>query len=390
METGNLSAMQSDISSEPSLLQKLHWDYNSTIHLLIIACTALACYLVGWFGLLAYPVLQLVVDVIYYGFGIRVFDPSVTIQRGYQLSLFYNDTPHSQGIDYGFNYYDGDYDKSRKQAQLDKFDHTFHELELQPGMRLIDIGCGCGDWLDYLKRRGIEAVGVNITDDQVRVCRQRGLTVFWTDWKKILIDKEMQNEMYGQFDRITFWDTVEHYVPAQYRSDIERIDAVYRDMFQLARNLLQDEHDKVFISCLHNKPKNLQENSFWSVVRKNWYCYILDKFHSGYYPSAERDDLVRNAQGLFELERREDLTLDYLMTSKLEPTHFGRHRFKWNGSRILYALWTVLSDPFWLQRYIWFSGTTWMNQFDEDDPTKSDMLLWWLTLKAEPGTTKSG
>jgi len=388
METGNLSAMQSSISSEPSLSQKLHWDYNSTIHLLLMASTALACYLVGWFGLLAYPVLQLVIDVIYYGFGTRVFDPSVTIQRGYQISLFFNDTPHSAGLDYGFNYYNGDYNKSRKQAQLDKFDHTYQELELQPGMRLIDIGCGCGDWLDYLKRRDIEVVGVNITDDQVKVCRERGLTVFWSDWKKIPVDEKMQNELYGRFDRVTFWDTVEHYVPAQYRRDIDRIDAIYRSMFQLARNLLKDDQGKVFISCLHNKKKNLKENSFWSVVRKNWYCYILDKFHSGYYPSAERDDLVRNAQGLFELERREDLTLDYFMTSKLEPTHFGQHRFQWNVSRVLYALWTVLSDPFWLQRIVWFSGMTWMNQFDEDDVTQSDMLLWWLTLKTEPGPTK--
>ena len=160
-----MAAKRSNLSFQPSLLQKLHWDYNSSIHLLFIAGTAWTCYLIGWLGLLTYPALQLFSDVLYYGFGIKIFDPSVTIQRGYQISMFYNDTPHSEGLDYGFNYYNGNYSKSRRQAQIDKFDHAYQELELQSGMRLIDIGCGCGDWLDYLRGRGVEVVGVNITYD---------------------------------------------------------------------------------------------------------------------------------------------------------------------------------------------------------------------------------
>jgi len=379
-----MAARQMHQALQPPLLESLHWDFNSWVHLLFIAVTGGTCWLVGWPGLLAYPALQLFADLLYYGFGIRIFDPTVTIQRGYQVSLFYNDTPHSEGIDYGFNYYNGDYTKSRRQAQIDKFDHAYRALELEPGMRLIDIGCGCGDWLDYLGGRGVEAVGVNITDDQVKVCRARGLTVHWTDWKRILVDEELQEKLYGRFDRVTFWDTVEHYVPAQFRRDVARIDAIYRDMFRLARNLLRDERGKVFISCLHIKRSVSAEGLSWKALRKGWYCYILDKFHSGNYPSARRDDLVRNAAGLFALERREDLTLDYFMTSKLEPTHFGRHRFRWNAARVLYALWTAISDPFWLQRFVWFASAAWMDQFDEDDPSKSDMVLWWLTLRAEP------
>lgn len=100
-------------------------------------------------------------------------------------------------MDYGFNLYDGNYEKDRDQAQKDKFDYAWDKLKLAPGMTLIDFGCGyvfytlqfclwtisnlsssysfsCGDWLDYVKSRGVEAVGINITEGQVEVCKRRG------------------------------------------------------------------------------------------------------------------------------------------------------------------------------------------------------------------------
>lgn len=100
-------------------------------------------------------------------------------------------------MDYGFNLYDGNCKKDRDQAQKDKFDYAWEKLKLAPGMTLIDFGCGyvfyilkfylwatsnfgssfcssCGDWLDYVKSRGVEAVGINITEGQVEVCKRRG------------------------------------------------------------------------------------------------------------------------------------------------------------------------------------------------------------------------
>jgi 2-polyprenyl-3-methyl-5-hydroxy-6-metoxy-1,4-benzoquinol methylase len=60
------------------------------------------------------------------------------------------------------------------------------QLNLEPGMWVIDIGCGCGDWLDYLHSKGMNVVGINITGVQVEVCRSRGLDVVWINWKDIV------------------------------------------------------------------------------------------------------------------------------------------------------------------------------------------------------------
>jgi O-antigen chain-terminating methyltransferase len=43
--------------------------------------------------------------------------------------------------------------------------------------KALDVGCGRGEWLEVLKEEGIEAVGIDLDDDMLEACRQRGLTV---------------------------------------------------------------------------------------------------------------------------------------------------------------------------------------------------------------------
>ena len=76
-----------------------------------------------------------------------------------------------------------------------------------------------------------------------------------------------------------------------------------------------------------------------------------------------------------------DTTLDYYMTSVLEKTHFGRHKFTWTLDRVGYALWHLIADPFWFHRILWFLTENWMFQFDPDDIDNSDVIHWWLVLE---------
>ncbi|KKL57283.1 hypothetical protein LCGC14_2236980, partial [marine sediment metagenome] len=95
------------------------------------------------------------------------------------------------------------------------------------------------------------------------------------------------------------------------------------------------------------------------------------------------DDMIKAncCKDYFELEHRLDTTMDYYMTSVLEPTHFGTHRFKWNVKRIVMAVLFLLTDYCWQQRIIWYSSSIWMWQFDKNNIENSDMVHWWLTFK---------
>ena len=65
-------------------------------------------------------------------------------------------------------------------AQRDKLELVCRKLDLQPGMRVLDIGCGWGSFAKYASENfGVEVVGVTVSKQQVEQGREicRGLPV---------------------------------------------------------------------------------------------------------------------------------------------------------------------------------------------------------------------
>jgi len=61
-----------------------------------------------------------------------------------------------------------------EQAQENKYELISRKLGLEPGMRLLDIGCGWGGMVMHAARHhGVEAVGVTISQNQVDLARKR-------------------------------------------------------------------------------------------------------------------------------------------------------------------------------------------------------------------------
>jgi len=61
-----------------------------------------------------------------------------------------------------------------EQAQANKYELICQKLDLQPGMRLLDIGCGWGGMvLHAAEHHGVEAVGVTISQNQVDLGAKR-------------------------------------------------------------------------------------------------------------------------------------------------------------------------------------------------------------------------
>jgi cyclopropane-fatty-acyl-phospholipid synthase len=59
-------------------------------------------------------------------------------------------------------------------AQEQKLEHICRKLRLQPGQRLLDIGCGWGGLVIYAGERfGVEAVGITLSEPQVELAHQR-------------------------------------------------------------------------------------------------------------------------------------------------------------------------------------------------------------------------
>jgi methionine biosynthesis protein MetW len=68
------------------------------------------------------------------------------------------------------------------QLQAQRPDLAFIAHWVQPGARVLDLGCGDGVMLDYLQSdKGCRGYGVEIEDRQVPVCVKRGVNVIQQD-----------------------------------------------------------------------------------------------------------------------------------------------------------------------------------------------------------------
>jgi len=98
---------------------------------------------------------------------------------------------------------------SLEQAQLDKKAHIAAKLNIQPGMKVLDIGCGWGGLALYLHRHyDCEVLGIALAPDQIEFCNERAKELGVDD--KVKFELKDYRDVEGQFDRITSVGLIEH------------------------------------------------------------------------------------------------------------------------------------------------------------------------------------
>ncbi|HEX7673950.1 MAG TPA: cyclopropane fatty acyl phospholipid synthase [Bdellovibrio sp.] len=102
---------------------------------------------------------------------------------------------------------------SLDEAQENKLQLICDKIYLEPGMRVLDIGCGWGGFLKYAAEKyGIKGVGVTVSKEQAEVAKQncKGLDI------EILL--EDYREMSGKYDRIVSIGMFEHVCKKNYHT----------------------------------------------------------------------------------------------------------------------------------------------------------------------------
>lgn len=318
--------------------------------------------------LLLHPFVILFLDAMERITGFSPFSREDSSRMLYNHMRFVTANPYGGGIDLGFNFYNGDYKKSAEKAQIDKFEHAWKLLGLKEGMRVLDCGCGMGDWLFWLKtEKNCSVVGINMTDAHVQVVRKRGMECVHSDWQTFYADKKEFNKLAGQFDCVTFWDTIEHYCKAseitvlgnlrqrkpgedigseEGSSNEKKRLATYGTMFKMAGDLLDPKSKcgTVWSSTLH-QTHSWKEEGFYGF----WQIYAIISYYDGVYPYKD-DGLSKYASlGGLQLSHEEDRTEDYRMTSILERNHFGYLRYSFEPCAIVSSLGALIIDPhFWV------------------------------------------
>ncbi|MBK1632645.1 cyclopropane-fatty-acyl-phospholipid synthase [Thiohalocapsa halophila] len=110
-------------------------------------------------------------------------------------------------------------------AQAAKLDLICRKLDLAPGQRLLDIGCGWGSLAAHAARRyGVEVLGVTLSREQQTFAARRTADL------PVTIRLQDYRDVRGRFDRIVSVGMFEHVGPRNYRA-----------FFDTAAQLLADD-----------------------------------------------------------------------------------------------------------------------------------------------------
>ena len=76
--------------------------------------------------------------------------------RQYSMAMWFDDT------------------KTLEEAQKNKVDHIIKKLDIKPGMRVLDVGCGWGGLaFEMAKQKGCEVLGITLSDNQLDYCKTK-------------------------------------------------------------------------------------------------------------------------------------------------------------------------------------------------------------------------
>ncbi|PHR21286.1 MAG: SAM-dependent methyltransferase [Sphingopyxis sp.] len=127
-------------------------------------------------------------------------------------------------LQYSCAYWDFDKhgpDMTLEQAQADKKALIAAKLDLKPGQRVLDIGCGWGGMALYLHRKtGAEVLGITLSEEQLKKARERTEKDGVADKVKFeLIDyRDLAQRDAGAFDRIVSVGMFEHVGTPQFKT----------------------------------------------------------------------------------------------------------------------------------------------------------------------------
>jgi cyclopropane-fatty-acyl-phospholipid synthase len=194
---------------------------------------------------------------------------------------------------------------SLDEAQENKLKLICEKLYLEPGMRVLDIGCGWGAFGKYAAENyGCEVVGITVSKEQVVLGRElcHGLPV----------EMKLQDyrEVKDKFDRIVSVGMIEH---VGHRN--------YREYFKVANNNLKD--DGLFLLHTIGEVRSVKNTDAWT------HKYI---FPNGMLPSIAQ--IAKAVEGLFIVEDLQNIGADY---DKTLMAWFKEFNNNWENLRNKYS-----------------------------------------------------
>jgi cyclopropane-fatty-acyl-phospholipid synthase len=237
------------------------------------------------------------------------------IDRIFRLSL-------GELADFSGAKYDGDFSLSLEEAQRRKHDYVAEQIGIGPDRRVLDLGCGWGPLLDYIRRRDATGVGVTLSSAQAAACRRNGLDVHVQDARQV------GRDTFGAFDAVASLGAFEHFCsPEEFRAGKQ--DEAYRDLFGKIASVLPDDGRLYLQTMVFGRnmvPADRIDDIDIRAPRDSdeWYLALMGRQFPGSWLPFGQEQIIRTAEPHFRLVSSESGRLDYIETIRQWRTRFGQ------------------------------------------------------------------
>jgi cyclopropane-fatty-acyl-phospholipid synthase len=238
------------------------------------------------------------------------------IDRLFRLSL-------GELADFSGAKYDGDFSLSLEEAQHRKHEYVAAQLGIGQGTRVLDLGCGWGPLLDFVRQRSAEGVGVTLSSAQVAACRRHGLDVHLFD------AREITRERFGPFDAVASLGAFEHFCSPDEHA-VGRQEEIYRSLFERVAGLLP-ANGRFYLQTMVFGPNMIPIDEVDIEAPHDsdaWYLALLGYQFPGSFLPFGKEQLVRCAEPQFRLVESSSGRLDYIETIRQWRTRFAEPSMK--------------------------------------------------------------
>ena len=243
------------------------------------------------------------------------------IDRIFRLSL-------GELADFSGAKYDGDFSLSLEEAQRRKHEYVADQIGIGPGRRVLDLGCGWGPLLQFIRDRGGAGVGVTLSSAQAAACRQHGLDVHLYDARQVTRDS------FGAFDAVASVGGFEHFCsPDDYLAG--RQEEIYRGMFARIASVLPAD-GRFYMQTMVFGPNMIPEeqvdiDALRALPPRDsdaWYLALLGRQFPGSWLPLGQEQIVRSAEPYFRLRSSTSGRLDYIETISQWNRRIGAPSFR--------------------------------------------------------------
>lgn len=240
--------------------------------------------------------------------------------------------------------YNGDFSLSLEQAQRRKHEFIYDYLSIEEGSRVLDMGCGWGPFLNFLKEKNVKGVGVTLSDKQMESCKKNGFEVYVMDCKTI------KPETFGLFDAMVSLGAFEHFCSVNER-DPENQKRVYNDFFKTVYNLLPAGGRFYLQTMTFNKNMIDYEDIDIHAEKKSdaHILALVQRQFPGAWLPVDDDQIIESVKPYFKLLYKSNGRLDYIETISQWRKRYMRFTFR-KYALFLSLLYSYLSNREFRQR----------------------------------------